>query len=169
VTISVAELDTMPETRAAELLASCCGSSKWVAAMLTRRPFGSRDVVLSAADIVWVALDPADWREAFSHHPRIGERTGARPQPGSGQSWSAGEQARMRDASDTVRADLAEANRRYEDRFGYVYIVCATGRTAEEMLDMARARLGNDPDTELATAAKEQQKIMRIRLEKLLR
>jgi 2-oxo-4-hydroxy-4-carboxy-5-ureidoimidazoline decarboxylase len=169
VTISVAELDAMPEARAAELLASCCGSSTWVTAMLTRRPFGSRDVVLSAADNVWLALDPADWLEAFSQHPRIGERTGAKPQPGSGESWSAGEQARMRDASDAVRADLAEANHRYEERFGYVYIVCATGRTAEEMLEMARARLGNDPGTELAIAAKEQQMIMRIRLEKLLR
>lgn len=168
-TVSVAELDAMPGAQVAELLTSCCGSSKWVTAMLTRRPFGSRDVLLAAADIVWHSLDPADWREAFSHHPRIGEQTGATQAPGRGQSWSAGEQARMREASDAVRSALAAVNRQYEERFGYVYIVCATGRSAEEMLEMARARLSNDPDTELTTAAREQQKILRIRLEKLLR
>jgi 2-oxo-4-hydroxy-4-carboxy-5-ureidoimidazoline decarboxylase len=169
VTISVAELDAMPEARARELLASCCGSSRWVAAMLTRRPFGSREVLLSAADLDWLMLDPADWREAFSHHPRIGEQRAAHPQPGSGNSWSAGEQARMRDASDAVRAELVEINREYERRFGYVYIVCATGKSAEEMLERALARLKNDAETELAVAAKEQQQIMRIRLEKLIR
>jgi OHCU decarboxylase len=159
----------MPEAQASELLASCCGSLSWVRTMLARRPFGSREELLAAADAVWLSLQPSDWLEAFSHHPRIGEHAGATQQPGSGESWSAGEQARMREASDPVRASLAEVNRRYEERFGYIYIVCATGKTAEEMLDMARARLANDPDTELATAAREQQKITRIRLEKLLR
>ena len=159
----------MTPAEAGELLASCCGSSRWVRAMLTRRPFGSRDVLLSAADIVWVSLKPEDWLEAFSHHPRIGERSGAAPQTERGQAWSAGEQAGMLSANDRVRAALAAVNRQYEERFGYVYIVCATGKSAEEMLEIAGGRLANDPVTELGVAAGEQQQIMRIRLEKLLR
>lgn len=168
-TVSVAELDAMPAAHAVELFASCCGSSTWVMNMLTRRPFGSRDALLAAADEVWLSLNPTDWREAFSHHPKIGERTGATPQTARGQAWSAGEQADMDSAGERLRQGLAEANREYEARFGYVYIVCATGKTAEEMLALARARLANDPDTELVTAAREQQRITHLRLEKLLR
>ena len=168
-TVSVAALDAMPVAQARELLASCCGSSQWVTAMLTRRPFGRRDALLSAADDVWLALDPDDWREAFSHHPPIGERIAAIPQTRQGQAWSAGEQAGMDSAGASLRQGLAEVNRKYEARFGYVYLVCATGKTAEEMLKIAAARLANDPESELVTAAREQQKIMRIRLEKLLR
>ncbi len=166
--MSVAELDASPTAEAAELLASCCGSSAWVAAMLARRPFGTRDALLDSADRVWRSLGRADWLEAFAHHPRIGERSGARTQTERGQSWSAGEQAGMNAAGDGVRTTLSETNRRYEQRFGYGYIVCASGKTAEEMLAMARTRLTNKPDVELTTAALEQQKITRLRLEKLL-
>ena len=136
--------------------------------MLARRPFKTRDLLLAAADILWLSLSPAEWREAFSQHPRIGERIGALPQTERAQSWSAGEQAGIHSAGDGVRAELAAVNREYEERFGYVYLVCATGKTAEELLAVARARLRNPPAVELATAAKEQQKIMRLRLEKLL-
>ncbi|MGK2934891.1 MAG: 2-oxo-4-hydroxy-4-carboxy-5-ureidoimidazoline decarboxylase [Gemmatimonadaceae bacterium] len=165
---TVAELDVMPPERAAQLLGDCCGSTRWVSAMVARRPFGSMERLLSAADEAWRSLGPDDWREAFSHHPRIGERQGARPQSERGAAWAAGEQAGVGDAGDDVRQALANANREYERRFGYIYIVCATGRTADELFATVTERLRNDPDTELSVAAEEQRRITRLRLEKLL-
>jgi 2-oxo-4-hydroxy-4-carboxy-5-ureidoimidazoline decarboxylase len=169
VTVSVAELDAMPEAEAAELFASCCGASRWVAGMVARRPFGTRGAVLTVADRLWETMDEPDWREAFSHHPRIGEQTGAVPQTARGQAWSGAEQSGMDAADEGLRRELAEVNREYEQRFGYIYIVCAEGMTAEELLALARRRLANDPGTELRTAYDQQGKIMRLRLEKLLR
>ena len=157
----------MPVARAAELLGSCCGSPRWVEAMVTRRPFHTRSVLLAAADNVWLSLDPADWLEAFSHHPRIGERAASATVSGRAQAWSAGEQSGMSSADDALRVALAETNAEYERRFGYLYIVSAAGKSAEQMLELARARLKNEPGVELATAAKEQETIMRIRLERL--
>jgi 2-oxo-4-hydroxy-4-carboxy-5-ureidoimidazoline decarboxylase len=168
VKVSVAELDAMPEPQANELLSDCCGASRWVSGMLARRPFRSRAVVLSTADEIWRSLDAGDWREAFSHHPRIGERKSAMPQSERESAWAAGEQSGIERARDDVRAELAAANREYEQRFGYTYIVFAIGKSAEEMLALARERLRNDTDVELPTAAEEQRKITRLRLEKLL-
>ncbi|HEU5217321.1 MAG TPA: 2-oxo-4-hydroxy-4-carboxy-5-ureidoimidazoline decarboxylase [Gemmatimonadales bacterium] len=165
--VSMAAFDTMPESEAAELLRSCCGSSRWVKAMVARRPFRSLGALAGAAAEVWRRLAPADWLEAFAHHPRIGERAAPVSQDDRARTWSAGEQAGLESAAGDVRAALAEVNAEYERRFGHGYIVCATGRSAEEMLDLARARLGNDPDVELSVAAGEQGKITRIRLEKL--
>ena len=158
----------MPEARAKKLLTDCCGASQWVSGMLARRPFKSRTAVLSAADDIWRSLGPADWREAFSHHPQIGERKSATPQSERGTAWAAGEQSGVERARDDVRAELAAANREYEQRFGYIFIVFATGKSAEEMLALARERLRNDPDTELRIAAEEQRKITWLRLNKLL-
>ena len=167
-TIAVAELDELPSAQAAELLRACCGSARWVAGMVARRPFHTLDAVLAEADDLWWSLEPDDWREAFEHHPRIGERASATPQDARGAAWSAGEQAGAERASADVRDELAAANREYERRFGHIYVVCATGKGAEEMLAIARARLANDPETELRVAAEEQRKITRLRLEKLL-
>jgi 2-oxo-4-hydroxy-4-carboxy-5-ureidoimidazoline decarboxylase len=168
VKVSVAELDAMSEPQAKKLLAECCGASRWVSGMLARRPFSSRAVVLSTADEIWRSLDSGDWREAFSHHPRIGERKSAMPQSEREGAWAAGEQSGIERAHDDVRAALAAANREYEQRFGYTYIVFATGKSAEKMLALARERLRNDPDAELRAAAEEQRKITRLRLDKLL-
>ena len=165
---TVAELDVLPPDRASQLLGDCCGSSRWVSAMVARRPFGSLERVLSAADEVWRSLTPDDWREAFAHHPRIGEQRSAARQSERGAAWAAGEQSGVGGAAEDTRAALATANRDYERRFGYIYIVCATGRTAEEMLTDATTRLRNAPDAELGVAAEEQRKITRLRLEKLL-
>lgn len=164
---TVAELDVLPPERAAQLLGDCCGSSRWISAMVARRPFGSMERLLATADEIWRSLGPDDWREAFSHHPRIGERTGVGRQSERGAAWAAGEQAGVGDAGDDVRQALAKANREYERRFGYIYIVCATGRTADDLLATATDRLHNDPDTELSVAAEEQRKITRLRLNKL--
>lgn len=158
----------MPQTQANTLLGECCGSSRWIAGMVGRRPFRSRNAVLMAADEIWRALAPADWLEAFSHHPRIGERKSALSQSARATAWAAGEQSGVERANDETRAALAAANREYERRFGYIYIVCATGKSAQEMLTLARERLRNDPDVELRIAAEEQGKITRLRLEKLL-
>jgi 2-oxo-4-hydroxy-4-carboxy-5-ureidoimidazoline decarboxylase len=168
VSITVAELDGMAESAAAALLADCCGSSQWVRAMIAARPFGTRDAALSAADRIWSSLDASDWLEAFAHHPRIGEQTGAVSQGELGAAWSAGEQANVASASENVRQALAAANQQYERRFGYIYIVCASGKTPGQMLELARERLRNAAAVEIRVAAEEQRKITRIRLQKLL-
>ena len=165
---SVAELDAMPAELAARELAACCGATRWVRGMLARRPFGSREALLDAADEVWRGLGPDDWHEAFSHHPRIGERASAAAAPARAGAWSSAEQAGVASADDGVRAALAEGNREYERRFGFIYVVCAAGKSARELLDILHARLGSDRETELRAAAEEQRKITRLRLEKLL-
>lgn len=158
----------MPPERAAEVLRACCGASRWVEGMVRQRPFHSAASLHAAADAVWNEMQHRDWLEAFSHHPRIGERVGQVAQDGRGSAWSAGEQSGATRADDAVRAALAEVNREYESRFGHTYIVCATGRSAEEMLAIARGRLHHTADEELRVAAEEQRRIMQIRLEKLL-
>jgi len=134
--------------------------------MVSRRPFGDTEELLESADHVWWGLAPADWREAFEAHPRIG----AKKLEGEDRSrrWSEDEQAGAAGAREAILADLAEANRIYEERFGHIFIVCATGKSADEMLALLRARLGNDPESELRIAAEEQRKITRLRLLKWL-
>jgi 2-oxo-4-hydroxy-4-carboxy-5-ureidoimidazoline decarboxylase len=136
--------------------------------MIAARPFGSAARAREDADRIWNSLSRADWLEAFDHHPRIGEKTAAIAQDVKGAAWSREEQASVASAGDKMRGELARVNEEYERRFGYIYIVCASGRSAAELLAMARARLGNDPDTELLVAAEEQRRIMQLRLAKLL-
>jgi 2-oxo-4-hydroxy-4-carboxy-5-ureidoimidazoline decarboxylase len=166
--ITVGELDEMPESSAVGMLADCCGSSRWVSEMIAARPFGSRDLVFSNAERIWRSLSASDWVEAFEHHPRIGESTAAIAQGERGAEWSSSEQAGITSASDNLRQALAAANERYERRFGYIYIVCAAGKTPEEMLELARKRLRHSSAAEIRVAAEEQRKITRLRLEKLL-
>jgi 2-oxo-4-hydroxy-4-carboxy-5-ureidoimidazoline decarboxylase len=163
----VANFDALPDYDAAPLLENCCGSHAWVRAMLDRRPFGSLMRVLDHAEEVWWSLGPDDWREAFDHHPRIGERTAAAPTGAVARAWSADEQGGIARSSDGTRQALADGNREYERKFGHIYLVCATGKSAEELLALLLARLSNDPATELQVAAGEQAKITRLRLEKL--
>ena len=135
--------------------------------MLERRPFGSLMRILDEADEVWWSLAPDDWREAFDHHPRIGEQSAAAPQGAVALAWSADEQRGVVQSSEGTRKALADGNREYERKFGHIYLVCAAGKSAEEMLALLRSRLSNDPATELQVAAGEQAKITRLRLEKL--
>jgi OHCU decarboxylase len=164
---TVADLDTLPAKEASRLLRSCCGSARWVDGMLARRPLGTLAALLTAADEVWWSLAPDDWLEAFAHHPRIGESRSAATQSERARGWSSGEQAGMDAAGGDLRHQLAQANGEYEARFGYICIVCATGRSAEELLAATRSRLSNTADSELHIAAEEQRKITRLRLEKL--
>ncbi len=152
------------EEEARALLRACCGSATWVERMLARRPFGSREAALAAAREEWFALDPEDWREAFGHHPRIGDREALRRKFASARALSKREQSGVNHASEDVLTALMDGNRRYETRFGYIFIVYATGKTAEEMLDLLRARLPNDPDEEIRIAAEEHAKICALRL-----
>jgi OHCU decarboxylase len=124
--------------------------------MIEARPFGDVDTLLRRADQIWWSLGPDDWREAFAHHPRIGDTRAS--------GWSAAEQRGVADADAGARAAIADGNREYERRFGHIYLVSAAGKNAQELLEILRSRLGNDADTELRVAAAEQAKITRLRL-----
>jgi allantoicase len=161
-------LDALPASRAEAELLACCASRAWAAGVAAARPFGDATTLAAAADEVWTRLGPDDWLEAFAAHPRIG--AGARAAGGPpGSAWSTGEQAGVAGADPAVLEELVEGNRAYEERFGHVFLVCATGRSAASLLAALRERLGNDPATELRVAAEEQRKITRLRLEKLFR
>jgi 2-oxo-4-hydroxy-4-carboxy-5-ureidoimidazoline decarboxylase len=146
------------------MLRRACGSTRWVAAMLARRPFGSEAALLSAARQAWFALDEADWLEAFSHHPKIGDRAALAARFPATHDLSAKEQSGVAAGNARVLDELAVANDEYLARFGFIFIVCATGKTAGEMLALLRARLPNDRATELQNAAAEQAKITALRL-----
>lgn len=147
----------------------CCGSSRWVQQMLARRPFESNDELFRAANEIWWSLSESDWKEAFSHHPKIGDIESLRKKFAGTANWASNEQAGTSSASEETLEHLAEGNRLYEERFGYIFIVCATGKSADEMLATLKSRLPNSPDDEIEIAAVEHAKISRLRLEKLLK
>jgi allantoicase len=153
-------VNTLVDDAAAIQLRNCCGSSEWVRRMIAARPFASWSDLVRDAEAIWNGLTPDDWREAFAAHPRIGER--------SSSTWARQEQSGAASASSDMQDALAEANREYEARFGHIYIVCATGRSADEMLAVAWQRLENTPHHELHVAAEEQMKITKLRLMKLV-
>ncbi len=161
-------LNRLPEPAAREALGRCCGSSRWVAGMLKARPFAGEEELFEAAESVWRSLDRADWLEAFAAHPRIGDKEAPRSRSASTRDWAGSEQSGASAASEETLEALASGNRRYERRFGHIFIVCAAGKSASEMLGLLEARLGNKPEAELALAAAEQAKITRLRLERLL-
>lgn len=135
--------------------------------MLARRPFGTLAALLQAAGEVWFALPADDWLDAFAHHPRIGDRAALRARFPATAHLSEQEQSHVDGASDEVLDALAQANDEYSAKFGWIFIVCATGRTAAEMLALLRVRLANDPATEIRIAAAEQSKITELRLRRL--
>ena len=161
-------LDDLSGAEAAARLRVCCGSHRWVEGMLAGRPFGSAQRARDEADRIWNGLAREDWLEAFDHHPRIGETKAAVAQDARGAALSSSEQGAVASADAQVKRELADVNAAYERRFGYIYIVCASGKSAEELLKIAHARLENAPERELRVAAEEQRKIMQLRLAKLL-
>ena len=163
----VERLDAADDAAAREMLTRCCGAGPWVEGMVARRPFGAPEALAATADEVWFALDEAGWREAFDHHPRIGDVEKLREKFAATADLSEAEQAGVAGASDQVLEDLAQANRDYEARYGHIFLVCATGKTAAEMLEILRGRMTNEPADELRIAAGEQAKITKIRLGKL--
>lgn len=166
--MTVEELDALPASEAEALLAACCGARAWVSRMVARRPFRDTRTLLRAAHDVWWTLGADDWKEAFAHHPRIGERAAAVAQEARARAWSSAEQAGMAAADEEVRGRMRALNDRYEIRFGYIYLVSAAGRSPEELLALLETRIDNDPETELRVAAAEQATITRLRLLKVL-
>jgi 2-oxo-4-hydroxy-4-carboxy-5-ureidoimidazoline decarboxylase len=160
-------LDRAAPEEAADLLSTCCGSRRWVERMIARRPFGAQPALLAAARDEWFALDQQDWREAFAHHPRIGDRDMLARRLAATRHLSEREQKGLDAAGADVLAALVDANRVYEQTFGYIFIVCASGRSAAEMLALLVARLDNEPAAEIRIAAAEQAQITRLRLEGL--
>lgn len=161
-------LDPLSEAEARALLARCCGASRWVDGMLARRPFASRAALLAAADAMWAGLTETDYLEAFAHHPRIGEDLAAlRARFPDTAAWASTEQAGASTADEPTLLALRDENRAYFERFGFIFIVCASGKSARELLALLRERLHNDRPRELVIAAAEQAKITRLRLEKL--
>lgn len=152
----VTRLNALARPEAIAAFLACCGSRRWAEAMAERRPFEDLPALLRAGERAFFGLDEADWLEAFAAHPRIGERDASR--------WSSEEQAGAATAAAEVLADLAARNRAYEERFGFVFLVCATGKSAAEMLALLGERLGAPRDEEIRTAAEEQAQILRLRL-----
>lgn len=155
------------EATAIDAMLACCGAQNWASAMVALRPIENVFELSEAADRVWAMMTEADWMEAFACHPRIGERKAA-PAAARSVAWSRQEQSSVATAESTVLTELTEANALYEEKFGFTYIVCATGKTADEMLAILKRRLANDRATELREAAEQQRQITQIRLGKWL-
>lgn len=136
--------------------------------MAAECPFSNSNQLVVMADRVWWSLEPNDWLEAFASHPKIGEKKAARASASETQNWVAQEQSGAGNAAEETMRSLAALNRKYEDKFGYIYIVCATGKSSEEMLANLRERLANDAETEIRIAAREQSRITKLRLGKLI-
>ena len=167
--MTLIELNKLDQPDLAEALQKCCGSTAWVQNMVTIFPVANAETLMRQATAIWHSLTEADWREAFTHHPKIGGDVAAlREKFANTSTWAEGEQASVKQASQATLEALAAGNTEYELKFGYIFIVCATGKTAEEMLALLQARLPNKPEDEIKIAMGEQDKITRIRLEKLL-
>ena len=152
-------LDLAAPAEARALLLRCCGSTRWADQMLERRPFGSSTALLDAASSIWHGLAESDWREAFDHHPKIGDK--------NANGLAGREQSGVATASNDVIRALAEGNAAYESKFGFIFIVCATGLSADSMLETLKQRLTHERATEIAIAAEEQAKITELRLRRL--
>ena len=161
-------LNALSEPALQAVLLTCCGSYKWVHTMIKSRPYDSLYSLQKKSEHAFDKLKPEDWLEAFRAHPRIGEKKAAQATGHQAASWAAGEQARMADADEKTLESIARVNAEYEKKFGFIYIVCATGKSSVELLRIAEDRLKNQLDDELLRAAEEQRKITALRLEKLV-
>lgn len=158
----------LPEPDAEAALRQCCVSTRWIEQLCAARPFASLAELQQQASAIWSTLAMPDYLEAFEGHPRIGDLNSLKAKYANTKQLAAGEQAGAGQASDAVLAALAEGNRAYEARFGFIFIVCASGKSADEMLALLQARLHNPLQQELQIAAAEQDKITRLRLQKML-
>jgi OHCU decarboxylase len=159
--MTLTELNALAPSHAQREFLRCCGSSRWAANMTAARPFDSVDAMQTRGAAIWQSLDRQDWLEAFAAHPKIGEQRNA-------SAWSTAEQAGMHAAGAAAKSRMARLNAEYESRFGYIFIVCATGKSPGDMLSLLEARLMHDEATELPIAAGEQRKITALRLAKLV-
>ena len=162
------ELNTLNKEQLKEELRKCCGSSAWINRMLPFFPADDLVELLEDAEEQWYQCNEDDWKEAFAYHPKIGDIESLKKKFASTAQWVSGEQSGVKTAAKEVLGQLVEGNRLYEEKFGYIFIICATGRSAEEMLENLEERLRNSPKDEIKIAAGEQNKITQLRLEKLL-
>lgn len=167
--MSIAEFDHLDINEKKKLLQQCCGSIAWVNKMLTVFPVEDLVELLEFAEEKWYKCGEADWKEAFSHHPRIGDLNSLREKFNGTAHFAEGEQSSVKQASEQTLQALTEGNKLYEEKFGYIFIVYATGKSAEEMLGFLTARLQNAPEEEIKIAMDEQNKITKLRLEKLFK
>ena len=161
-------LNSLTDEEATKELLQCCGSKRWASATATGRPYDTLEILLATADDIWWSLNPNDWIEAFRSHPKIGEKKAADKVSAQSQQWSGQEQSGVANASNITIDSLAALNREYEQKFGFIFIICATGKTSDEIVAALRERLQHDPAAELPIAAAEQSKITALRLKKLL-
>lgn len=162
------ELNILPKQQLREELTKCCGSQAWIEKMLPFFPADDMVELLEDAEEQWFKCSEQDWKEAFAQHPKIGDMESLEKKFASTATWASGEQGDIAKAPPKTLQQLNEANQQYEDKFGYIFIVCATGKSADEMLGMLQTRLQNSPEVEIEIAADEQNKITKLRIEKLL-
>jgi len=166
--MTIDELNQLSAAEAEVNFLRCCGSKAWAEKMSGLRPYAHLANVHDAAITVWNSLPRVDWMEAFTAHPRIGDVSSLRKKFANTKAWASGEQSGMDAAAEEIILGLAEGNRRYEEKFGFIFIVCATGKTAEEMYKLLMARYPNDEQTEIQLAGAEQLKITHLRIDKWL-
>ena len=166
--LALARWHALPPDEAAEEILSCCGSRAWAAQVAAMRPFAGRQSLFTAADECWQHLPEADWLEAFRSHPRIGEKHAANKTTATSAAWSRSEQSQMKEADAAIPLRMQKGHRVYEERFGRIFIVCASQKQPAELLSILERRLNNDPAEELLESAAQQQQIMQLRLRKWL-
>jgi 2-oxo-4-hydroxy-4-carboxy-5-ureidoimidazoline decarboxylase len=163
----LARWNSIEPALAAEQILPCCGSRAWAAELVARRPIADEDHLLITSDAIWISLSEAAWQEAFDSHPRIGQQR-AKAATEASLTWSATEQSAAMSADDTAKFALAEGNRLYEEKFGRIFIVCASARSATEILAILEARMKNDAVREVDEAAEQQRQITQLRLQRWL-
>ncbi|MEM6364787.1 MAG: 2-oxo-4-hydroxy-4-carboxy-5-ureidoimidazoline decarboxylase [Planctomycetota bacterium] len=168
-TMTLEAFDALSTTEAREAMQACCGSQRWCDAMINHRPFSELSIVHQRADQVFGTLRESDWLEAFAAHPKLGDLQSLKMKYAGNAQWSGGEQAGVTEADESVLEDLAVANDDYFGKFGFIFILCASGKSADQMLAAIQTRLPNQRDTEIEIAAAEQTKITHLRIDKLFK
>ena len=166
--MTIETLNGLAFSEAAAQFNLCCGATNWIKIMNQSRPFQNKNEVYQQAESIWLSLSSEDWLEAFTHHPKIGNINSLRKKFQNTKSISKNEQSGVNNATESTLKDLAESNQLYEDKFGFIFIVCATGKSSDEMLALIKMRLNNNAKIEMQNAAKEQNKITQLRLKTLL-
>ncbi len=166
--MNLSQLNQLPQVELIQVLSQCCGASQWVKAMAHFQPYANKELLHEISDTIWSELDDEDYLEAFTHHPMIGDLTALKKKFAGTAKWAGQEQSGSNTASESTLRALQQGNQDYLAKFGFIFIVCATGKSAAQMLAMLNDRLANDPVTEISIAAEEQNKITHLRLNKLL-
>ena len=165
--MTITEFDQLAKEKQKALLEQCCGSSVWTNKMLDSLPVGNLSELLDLAEEKWYECNRNDWLEAFEHHPMIGDINSLKKKYAGTLTLATHEQSGVNSATEELLKELAETNKGYKNKFGYIFIVCASGKSAEQMLQLITQRITNDSDTEIKIAMEEQNKITKLRLEKL--